>query len=134
MNKDIFRYILVFVALYIVGFYTHNFILSFTGKEIRFSLEKTYLFHAFFSGLICVNIRLASTVDKLFPQLGFIYLVTFIVKFILFAVFFYGTVFSLVQLTLIEKISLLIPLFIFLLTEAVFVVKILNNKDKKTIQ
>lgn len=134
MNKDIFRYIFVFAALYLVGFYTHEFSISSNGGELRFSLEKIYLFHAFFSGLICVNIRIAATVDKLFPQLGFLYVATLIVKLILFAVFFYSTVFNSGQLTVTEKISLLIPLFIFLLTEALFVVKILKNTDKKTIQ
>ena len=72
MSKDLFRYIVVFVILFLIGFYGHQFLLKYLALKIIFSLEKVYLFHAFFSALICVNLRVFSTVDKLFPQLGFI--------------------------------------------------------------
>jgi len=129
MNKAIFTYILVFVFLFLIGFYMHDYVLTSTEKELLFSLEKIYLFHAFFSGLICINLRLASTVDKLYPQLGFLYLGTFIIKLILFGVFFYNPIFTIEKLNFTEKISLLIPLFLFLSTEVIFVVKILNKTD-----
>ncbi|QOD59909.1 hypothetical protein H9I45_11180 [Polaribacter haliotis] len=129
MNKDIFRYILVFVALFLIGYYTHLKIIESQGLELQFSLEKVYLFHAFFSALICINLRFVSTVDKLFPQLGFIYLGTLVVKLILFAIFFYNPLFTVDSFSFSEKIALFIPLFIFLLTEAIFVLKILNQKE-----
>jgi hypothetical protein len=129
MSKDIFRYILVFVILFVIGFYGHQFLLNYLELKIIFSLEKVYLFHAFFSALICVNLRVFSTVDKLFPQLGFIYLSTLVLKLILFATFFYNPLFSSDSFSLVEKGSLFFPLFIFLLTEAVFVLKILNQKE-----
>ncbi|MFT5959535.1 MAG: hypothetical protein ACI8VJ_001293 [Polaribacter sp.] len=129
MSKDIFRYILVFVILFVIGFYGHQFLLNYLELKIIFSLEKVYLFHAFFSALICVNLRVFSTVDKLFPQLGFIYLSTLVLKLILFATFFYNPLFSTDSFSLVEKGSLFFPLFIFLLTEAVFVLKILNQKE-----
>jgi hypothetical protein len=129
MSKDIFRYILVFVILFVIGFYGHQFLLNYLELKIIFSLEKVYLFHAFFSALICVNLRVFSTVDKLFPQLGFIYLSTLVLKLILFATFFYNPLFSADSFSLVEKGSLFFPLFIFLLTEAVFVLKILNQKE-----
>ncbi|WP_366943599.1 DUF6168 family protein [uncultured Polaribacter sp.] len=129
MNKALFRYILVFVGLFLVGFYTHQFLLAYLELKVSFSLEKIYLFHAFFSGLICVNLRVVSTVDKLFPQLGFIYLSTLVVKLILFVIFFYNPLFTIDSFSLAEKTSLVFPLFIFLLTEAIFVLKILNQKE-----
>jgi hypothetical protein len=129
MSKDIFRYILVFVILFVIGFYGHQFLLNYLELKIIFSLEKVYLFHAFFSALICVNLRVFSTVDKLFPQLGFIYLSTLVLKLILFATFFYNPLFSTDSFSLVEKGSLFFPLFIFLLTEAIFVLKILNQKE-----
>jgi hypothetical protein len=129
MSKDIFRYILVFVILFVIGFYGHQFLLNYLELKIIFSLEKVYLFHAFFSALICVNLRVFSTVDKLFPQLGFIYLSTLVLKLILFATFFYNPLFTNDSFSLVEKGSLFFPLFIFLLTEAVFVLKILNQKE-----
>jgi hypothetical protein len=129
MSKDIFRYIVVFVILFLIGFYGHQFLLNYLELKIIFSLEKVYLFHAFFSALICVNLRVFSTVDKLFPQLGFIYLSTLVLKLILFATFFYNPLFTNDSFSLVEKGSLFFPLFIFLLTEAVFVLKILNQKE-----
>ena len=129
MSKDIFRYIVVFVFLFLIVFYVHQFLLKYLELKINFSLEKVYLFHAFFSALICVNLRVFSTVDKLLPQLGFIYLSTLVLKLILFAVFFYNPLFTTDSFSLVEKGSLFFPLFIFLLTEAVFVLKILNQKE-----
>jgi hypothetical protein len=134
MNKDIFRYILVFVLLFLIGNYGHQFLLEFLELKLSFSLEKIYLFHAFFSALICVNLRVVSTVDKLFPQLGFIYLSTLVIKLILFAIFFYNPILTIDSFSFSEKISLFIPLFIFLLTEAIFVLKILNQKESEIIQ
>ncbi|WP_435414045.1 DUF6168 family protein [Polaribacter aestuariivivens] len=129
MNKDIFKYILVFVLLFLIGFYTHHFLLEYFELNISFSLEKIYLFHAFFSAIICINLRFVSTVDKLFPQLGFIYLGTLLIKLILFCLFFYNPVFTVDSFSFNEKMALFIPLFIFLSTEAFFVLKILNKKE-----
>lgn len=129
MSKDLFRYIVVFVVLFLIGRYGHQFLVKYLELNIIFSLEKVYLFHAFFSALICVNLRVFSTVDKLFPQLGFIYLSTLVLKLILFAAFFYNPLFTADSFSLVEKASLFFPLFIFLLTEAVFVLKILNQKE-----
>jgi hypothetical protein len=129
MNKDIFRYIAVFAFLFLIGFYGHQFLLEYLTLKILFSLEKVYLFHASFSALICVNLRVFSTVDKLFSQLGFIYLSTLVLKLILFAIFFYNPLFTADSFSFSEKLALFIPLFVFLLTEAVFVLKILNQKE-----
>jgi len=134
MIKDLLVYLVVFVALYFIGLYVHQEVLANKGIGLRFSLEKMYLFHAFFSGLICVNLRFASSVDNLHSQVGFLYLGTFIVKLILFTVIFYNPIFTIDSLTFTERISLLIPLFIFLSTEVIFVVQILNKNDKKTNQ
>ena len=129
MNKDIFTYIVVFVVLFLIGFYTHQFLLENLSANLSFSLEKIYLFHAFFSGIICINLRVVSTVDKLFPQLGFIYLGILLIKLVLFSIFFYNPIFTRETFNLPEKGALTIPLFIFLLTETIFVLKILKLKE-----
>jgi len=129
MSKDIFRYVAVFALLFLIGFYGHQFFLEYLGLKILFSLEKVYLFHASFSALICVNLRVFSTVDKFFSQLGFIYLSTLVLKLILFAIFFYNPLFTITSFSFAEKLALFFPLFVFLLTEAVFVLKILNQKE-----
>jgi hypothetical protein len=129
MNKDLFTYIFTFVVLFFGGGYTHQLLLEKQAIILPFSLEKIYLFHASFSLIICANLRVICTVDKLLPQVGFIYLTTLLIKLILFGIFFYNPIFTIEKLSLSEKISLLIPVFIFLLTEAVFAVKILNKNN-----
>lgn len=129
MSKDIFRYVAVFALLLLIGFYAHQFFLEYLGLKVLFSLEKIYIFHASFSALICVTLRVFSTVDKFFSQLGFIYLSTLVLKLIFFTIFFYNPLFTIASFSFVEKLALFFPLFVFLLTEAVFVLKILNQKE-----
>lgn len=131
MIKDFIIYSVVFITCYFIGLYTHQEILAFSGNELRFSLARIYLFHAFFSGLICINLRLASNAKSLSTQLGLLYLSTFVIKLLLFGIYFYKPLLDLKNITFPERFSLLIPLFIFLIIEVLFVIKILNNKDKK---
>lgn len=131
MNKDIFTYIVTFVILFLIGLYSHQGILSSKELQLSFSLEKIYLFHAFFSAMVCINLRWASTIDKIIPQLGFIYLGSLLLKLVLFGVFFYHSILQKEDFTFSEKISLLIPVLIFLITEVIFTAKILNRKNKK---
>jgi len=88
-----------------------------------------YLFHLGFSMLICINFKLLSSVNKIADQLGFIYLGTLLLKLVLFSIIFYQSIFTEEELSKISRISLLIPALIFLLTEAIFVAKILNKRD-----
>ena len=128
MNKDIFTYIVTFVVLFLIGLYSHQVILSSKEIQLSFSLEKIYLFHAFFSAMVCINLRWAATFEKITPQLGYIYLGSLLLKLLLFGVFFYNSILQKEDFTFSEKISLLIPFFIFLLVEVFFTAKILNKK------
>ena len=134
MNRKIITLPLIFLILFFVSFHTHAFLLEKTGIELPFNLQKIYLFHAVFSTVLCVNFALFSNVDKVFQQISFIYLVTIVLKIILFSTFFYKPIFAEESLTNPQAISLLVPLFLFLLTEAFFVVQILNKNSTKTIK
>lgn len=129
MNKRIISILLVFIILGILGVYTHTAILEKLNIEIPFSLEKLYLFLTGFSILICVNLQLLSRISKIAEQLGIIYLGTLLLKFILFAAVFYQTIIKQENLALTTKISLLIPIFLFLIVEVFFVSKILNKSQ-----
>lgn len=133
MIKKLLLYPIVFAILYFVGLYFHNLYLNEKEVFLPFSLEKVYKFHAAFSGLICINFLLFSTVDKISDQLGFVYLVTLVLKIVLFCIVFYSSIFTEENLADVAKISLLVPTFIFLLTEVFFVAKILNQKEYKKI-
>jgi hypothetical protein len=129
MIKTIFFYTVVFFFLFLISFFLHETLIEKQGVILPFSLIKVYLFHMGFSLLICVNFKVFSTVDKIFPQLGFIYLGILFLKIVLFGTFFYKSIFSEENLSEIARISLFIPMLIFLLTEVVFVAKILNKKE-----
>lgn len=129
MIKSILTYTLIFVGLYFLSLGLHeNYVIN-HAEKLPFSLKKVYLFHLGFSLLVCTNFKLLSTVNKFFAQLGFIYLGTLLLKIVLFAVVFYQSIFSEQTLSQISRISLLIPALLFLLTEAFFIVKILNKKE-----
>ncbi|APZ45760.1 hypothetical protein BW723_05375 [Polaribacter reichenbachii] len=129
MIKQLIIYNVVFIALYILGYNIHQFILLKQELYLSFSLEKVYLFHTAFSALICINFLLLSTVNKIFEQLGFIYLASIVLKLLLFGIIFYKPIFSEENLSLASRISLFIPMILFLLTEAIFVAKILKKRE-----
>tara|TARA_B100000795_G_scaffold247348_1_gene213529 strand:- start:564 stop:950 length:387 start_codon:yes stop_codon:yes gene_type:complete len=128
MIKSISLYSLVFFSLFFLGLFLHENFIEKQAVILPFSLRKIYLFHLGFSMLICVNFKLFSTVDKVFEQLGFIYLGTLLLKIVLFCVIFYNSIFTAEILTQTARLSLFFPLIIFLLTEAIFVAKVLNKK------
>ena len=129
MIKSIFLYATVFFSLFFLSTLLHENYLEKQAIILPFSLKKVYLFHLGFSLLICSNFLIFSTVDKIFEQLGFIYLVTIVLKLILFCVIFYKSIFTIENLTFEARLSLFIPMIIFLLTEAFFVAKILKKKE-----
>jgi len=129
MIKTIFLYSFIFFTIFFVSFSLHNNFLEENQVLLSFSLKKVYLFHLGFSMLICINFKLLSSVNKIADQLGFIYLGTFLLKLVLFSIIFYQSIFTEEELSKISRISLLIPALIFLLTEAIFVAKILNKRD-----
>lgn len=129
MIKQLLVFSLVFFGLYFLGFSIHEMYLENKAVILPFSLQKVYLFHLGFSLLICFNFQLLSAVDKIFPQLGFIYLASLVIKIMVFAIIFYQSIFKQENLSQIARVSLLIPTVIFLSTEAFFVIKILNQKN-----
>lgn len=129
MIKSIALYIFVFLSLFFISLHLNESYIEKQDIILPFSLRKVYLFHLGFSLLVCINFKALSVVDKIFEQLGFIYLFTLFLKIILFVAIFYKVLFTEESLTQVARVSLFIPMFIYLLTEAVFVTKILNKKN-----
>ncbi|WP_237587408.1 DUF6168 family protein [Polaribacter sargassicola] len=128
MIKNFIIKAILFVVLSFLCFFLHNFILEYYQIVLPFSLKKVYFFHVSFSLLILVNFLLLLTVDKISERLGFIYLGLIFFKLMLFTAAFNKSLLSEESLLFSSKISLLLPTIIFLLTEAVFVIKILKRK------
>ncbi|MCL7752372.1 DUF6168 family protein [Polaribacter sp. Z022] len=129
MIRSILVFTIIFFSLFLLSFSLHEFVIENQQINLPFSLKKVYLFHLGFSLLICVNFLIFSTVNKIFEQLGFIYLGTIVLKLILFSIIFNNPLFSEEGLSFQARLSLFIPMIVFLLTEAILVAKILKKKQ-----
>jgi len=129
MIRSIIAYTAIFFCIFIVSFSLHEYLLDEREIILPFSLKKAYLFHLGFSLIICTNFQAISKVEKIFDQLGYIYLGTILLKLIIFIAIFYKSIVTEEILPFITRISLLIPMIIFLLLEAIVVAKILKKNQ-----
>lgn len=127
MGREILIYMLAFGMLFFLGDFIHNFYIESQEITLGFSLRNMYAFHAFFSLQLCIIFALLSNNKKISPQLGFIYLASFVLKIIAFCAVFYNPIFTAEKLTSIQQVSLIIPMVIFLIVEVYFIIKILNK-------
>lgn len=117
----------VFIAVFFATYGLHYAFLQWKEIQLPYTLVNIYLFHAFFSLIICVSMLLISKLStKYNDQLGFIYLFTMVFKVAFFCMVFYDVLFSDIVLNKIESLHLLIPIFIFLTVEVVIISKVLN--------
>lgn len=128
MIKSITIYCVVFFLVYVTSLSIHNYVIQKQQIILCFSLNKVYLFYFLFSLVLCTKFKLLSSIPKIFSQLGFIYLITILLKLILFCGLFYEVIFK-NQLSLSTRISLCVPTLLFLIIEVFFVAKILKNNN-----
>ena len=130
MIKKISAILLSFGILFILVNKGQSVVLG-SEIEIRFGTFETNLFFAVSSCIICLALLALESTEKFKPQLGFLYLPTLFLK----GIFFYGSftnsVFALENLSIAERLNLLIPFFIFLALEVYFVAKIINKNPAK---
>lgn len=134
MIKNILQYVVVFLILLLISYYSHEAILTQKKVTLSFSLLPIYLFHSMFSLSICVVLTVLSAKEKIFQQLGFIYLGTLVFKITIFCFAFKNIVFQEVSLTKTESLSMLIPIAVFLIGEVYFIAQVLNRKQSGTIK
>lgn len=131
MLREIFIYMIAFGLLFFLGDYIHNYYIENQGITLGFSLLNMYAFHAFFSLQLCIVFAFLSKNEKLRPQLGFIYLGSFVLKMIVFCAVFYNLLFAEEKLSNTQRISLIIPMIVFLILEVYFIIKILNKNHSQ---
>lgn len=86
---------------------------------LGFSLFSVFLFHFFYSALVLVLIPIVKSKPNWAANLGYYYLGSLLVKFLLFTVFFPAVV-SAENIPGKEALLMLLPLFISLLCEVLF--------------
>ena len=131
MLKTILRYILSFGLLFLVALYTHERVLTAFAATLNFSLLYIYIFHAVFSFCICTMLLTLSKIPRLATQLGFLYLGGFLLKFFVFAAVFQDIIIGESVLSVVDAVSLMIPIALFLALEVYFTAKLLRLIDTR---
>ncbi|WP_417557061.1 DUF6168 family protein [Mesoflavibacter zeaxanthinifaciens] len=119
--------IIISVAIIIAAFFiSYGLNKSLVDIQLRYSLFSVYLFHALSAIIVYLIIEFLFT--KLPNQVGYAYLMLMCFKIGAFVLIFQKSVFAVDLVALQERISLVVPLFIFLIIEALLVGKLLTNK------
>ena len=130
--KKIISTSVILLIIYGITLSLHHYIITWTNSTLSYSLTEVYNFQAGFSLLICLNLLIIANIsDKFKEQIGFLYLLTIVLKVLFFSLAFKEVLFSDLALNKTDSLSLLIPVFIFLTYEVVIISKILNNIEFK---
>lgn len=127
MLKSILIYAITFLITAYVFFTIQSNYIETKNEILSYNLVEVYQFFVLSSLIICVAFKVTSALPQIKEQLGFIYLALIVVKIVLFSILFYDPVFTEVSSNF-QKVTLLIPMGIFLVIEVFFVAKILNEK------
>ena len=122
MLNQIALFGLLFATVYGVQYLLNS------SLQIRYNFKDVSIFFAASSLVIWFHFFFLEKFPKVKPQLGFIYLPTLFIKGILFYVIFKDSIFQIKNLTLPERLNLIIPLAVFLILEVYLISKILNKK------
>ncbi len=125
--KHIITYLLGFGIIFVLGFSAHQFLLAKIMAQSPIDITNLYLFFGIFSFLLCVILYLLSKTEKFKDQLGFLYLVSVVLKIVAFSFVFSVHIFSERSFSNQENANLLIPMVLNILLEVFFMSKILNN-------
>ncbi|SNR13990.1 DUF6168 family protein [Tenacibaculum jejuense] len=125
MIKRILLFTAVLVFLFILSYFTNTYLVK--EMTISFSLLNVYVFHVLAALVVYAIVEFIA--DILPNQAGYAYLASIFIKIGLFVLIFNASVFSKENLSRPERVSLVVPLFLFLITEAVAISKLLNNKQ-----
>ncbi|MEH6658794.1 DUF6168 family protein [Leeuwenhoekiella marinoflava] len=128
LTKPLTTAALIIVALGVVFYFLHLSILDLLDVELPYNLLNFYLFGAISSLIICLTfITLPELLPELRDKLGFMFLFSIFAKLFLLALIFKNLLFSDAIFTRMERLSMLIPIFIFLIYEVLVIVKILKK-------
>lgn len=111
-----------------ISFFIQTAFHGVTQSDFVFLLKKSYTFHFLFSLTLVLAFEFLSKVKKMVDQLGFIYIGLLVFKIVVFSAMFQSQLMGDELLPHFYRVMILIPIFIFLTLEVIFVSKILRNK------
>ena len=125
MKKHLIKYNLISLIGGILTFLLHYFVLQMLDNKLPYSLLGIYLFFAIAAVIIISGVEYLF---KIMPaSAGYGFLVGIFLKMGVFMVVFLGGNLADLRLSLLHKLSILIPLFFFMSVEALSVVKRLKQ-------
>ncbi|WP_299676154.1 DUF6168 family protein [uncultured Tenacibaculum sp.] len=125
MIKRILLFAVALVLLFVLSYFTNSYLVK--ELTISFSLLQVYLFHVIAAFVVYAIVEFVASI--LPNQAGYAYLASIFIKIGLFVLIFNASVFAKENLSRPERVSLVVPLFLFLITEAVAISKLLNKKQ-----
>ncbi|MGB0892197.1 MAG: DUF6168 family protein [Flavobacteriaceae bacterium] len=128
MFKSFIVYSIAFLTALLLLTFFHGFFLTEITSDIRYNVFNVNVFFCLISLVIIVHLKIISKIEKFKNQIGFVFLPTFLIKFVFFFIVFRNSVFEL-SLTRKESVFLLLPMLLFLVLEVFFLIKILNQKQ-----
>ena len=130
MIKKLLLYAIAAAIIFLISYNLHNYLLNSLDRIPPYSLRDVYVFHVLLSLFFVVTFELIIYFLKEFKdQIGFLYLGSIVLKMMLFFVIFRELLSTSLQLTKADKVSLLIPIAIFIIYEVMVVVKMLKRAD-----
>lgn len=109
-------------------FLVHQALLTYIKIELTYSLINAYLFFQIFFTLVCVLIELVARKDN--SNAGLFYIFTFVIKLLAFGVIYEDVLFSKDVPALSLRMSLLLPMILYIVAEAYYTIKIINPRSK----
>ena len=117
------------VSVISIPFYLgHQYILKGSSIELGYNLLDTYLFFLLAYIMVTTAIEL---VNKLAPiYTGMAYMWSFVIKLILFGVFFYSKLFEKEVVPYEDRLSIIAPMLIYILFEVLYCVKVIKLTEQ----
>ncbi|MGB1269939.1 MAG: DUF6168 family protein [Flavobacteriaceae bacterium] len=127
MIKRILIYIAIVLVVFAVIFFAHDLILAKKELHLSYSLINVYLFHAITSVVVYIVIEIIA--EYVQGQEGYGFLASVFLKIGFFLLLFKSIIFPEVPLEMYQRVSMIVPFFLFLSIEAIGVVNLLKLKD-----
>ena len=130
LTKPLLTTTLTILILGFASYFLHLGVLKLLNVELPYNLLNFYLFAGISSLIICLSfITLPQLLPELQDKLGFMFLFSVFGKLLLMALVFKNLLFSDILYSRMERLSMLIPIFLFLFYEALVIIKILNKRS-----
>ncbi|PKG52080.1 DUF6168 family protein [Olleya sp. 1-3] len=123
MNKRILYVVASILVILVVAYNLQSYL---TDDNVPYSLQKLYIFHGIAVLIVYLGIEIIH--DKMPNQIGTAYLTLMFLKIGTFILLFKSTIFSIKDLTLTDRLGLVIPFFLFLIAETACIAKLLKSK------